>query len=729
MKRPPVETLRRVALGGVVVMVAIVAVTYGVRRWRAAEARRAVATPVASDVQQQAEKFTFSRSEKGHTLFTIEADRTTERAGKSTVLEDVVVHIYGRQEERADEIRTARCEYDAGGTQRVICPGEVKVLLRGQQGGAGVAPGVIELTTSALQFDPDQGVAWTDEPVRFSFPDGNGEAVGLRYQPEEPRALLEKKVTVHVARRGGEPVFFEGSRLQYFAASQALELAPPLSVRVGRRRLAAERLRLELDASFHTRRIEASGGVRAETEQDSRTLIMRAARAVAEYAPDAHLERLRASGQVEFVGRGPGSQERLTCQEAVFHFAVPERALERIVATGAAVLSVETPAGTRTVRAPELEFGLRAGGRRRQTLAARQRGTLLLTQRSGEQLAVTADRLEVELAGSQRVQALSASGSVETRDTRPGRPPRTTRSEDLRARFADDGRLAAAEQWGRFRAEDPRWRAEAGRAEYRSATGTLTLREKPVVWDATSRTSANLFELAEATSELRAQGEVRTTRQASAEADFASGEPVQLAAERLRVLPEQGWAHYEGQVRMWQGENRLAAGRLELFRSPAKLVAEGNVSGLFLVAAGEGSDAGRQRAVQVEAARFTYLAEERRGTFDGSVSASGEFGLLTAPRLEVFLAAAAGTTPGRLERAHASGGVRIERSGWQASSEEGEYRALPPTVVLWGGAPTILDPQRGSTRGARLTLFLADDTISIDSAEGTRTVTRRPWSQ
>jgi len=73
--------------------------------------------------------------------------------------------------------------------------------------------------------------------------------------------------------------------------------------------------------------------------------------------------------------------------------------------------------------------------------------------------------------------------------------------------------------------------------------------------------------------------------------------------------------------------------------------------------------------------------------------------------------------------------VRIERGGLQASSEEGEYRADAQTVVLWGGTPTLRDPERGITTGARLTLFLADDTLSVDSAEGTRTVTRRPWTQ
>jgi len=83
--RPPVEKIRRLALLGVVLMTLLVAASYGLRRWRAEEARRNLPATVGTDVQQQAEKFTFSRTQEGQTLFTLEASRTTERAGRTTV--------------------------------------------------------------------------------------------------------------------------------------------------------------------------------------------------------------------------------------------------------------------------------------------------------------------------------------------------------------------------------------------------------------------------------------------------------------------------------------------------------------------------------------------------------------------------------------------------------------------------------------------------------------------
>ncbi len=44
--------------------------------------------------------------------------------------------------------------------------------------------------------------------------------------------------------------------------------------------------------------------------------------------------------------------------------------------------------------------------------------------------------------------------------------------------------------------------------------------------------------------------------------------------------------------------------------------------------------------------------------------------------------------------------------------------------VLSGGRPTLYDASRGTTTGRQLTFFFADDTIIVDSEEGSRTLTR-----
>jgi hypothetical protein len=41
-----------------------------------------------------------------------------------------------------------------------------------------------------------------------------------------------------------------------------------------------------------------------------------------------------------------------------------------------------------------------------------------------------------------------------------------------------------------------------------------------------------------------------------------------------------------------------------------------------------------------------------------------------------------------------------------------------------GGTPTIFDGAEGTTTGRQLTFFLADDTIIVDSENGSRILTR-----
>jgi len=716
MKRPPIAQIRRLVLIALIAVIALVLGNYGLRRWRAQQARESVPDTVPGDVRQQAERFTFSRSEAGQTLFNVEARRTTERAGKTTVLEDVLITIYGRRGERADEIRTPRCEYDVEGTGQITCPGEVTVHLRGGSAGAADTARAVLLSTAAVRFDPATSVAWTDQPVRFEFPNGRGQAVGLRYQAEEPAVRFEREVTVEVAGTRG-PVVIRGAELRFFARAPAFELVPPLEIRSGDEMLTAGSVRLELDSSFHTRRLQAAGNVRARRQAWGRIVNVRAGRAVADYRGD-NLERVQAAGDVVFEQEAAGTKEQLYCDEAVFSFEAAGREVERVTATGNARLLSTTPEQSRELRAPSMELRL---GPREQVLTARSKPVLVL-RAAGDEQTITADEMQMHFEARQRLRALVATGNVQARQSRPGASAQSTSSQNLRLRFDDRGRLADAEHWGSFRYQSDAWKAEAGRAAYSASNGIHLLRENPAVWDAQTRTTAREIQLDDRAGLLRAEGEVRTTYNASADSPgFEAGEPAHLAAGRLRAERASGRAVYTGQARLWQGESRLAADSIELTRSPRRLAAEGNVSGHFLDAASQG-----RRTVQVTSRRFAYVEADRRGLFDGGVVAHNDFGAMHAPQLEVFLA---GGGSARLERALARGGVLIEGDAAEATGEQAEYSAAAQTVSVWGGAPKISDPARGTTAGDRLTLFLADGTIRVDSAEGTRTVTRRPWTR
>jgi lipopolysaccharide export system protein LptA len=78
----------------------------------------------------------------------------------------------------------------------------------------------------------------------------------------------------------------------------------------------------------------------------------------------------------------------------------------------------------------------------------------------------------------------------------------------------------------------------------------------------------------------------------------------------------------------------------------------------------------------------------------------------------------------QISRAVGTGGVIVDEGDRRATAERGEYTAADGKFIMTGGDPTLYDSAEGTTKGRQLTFFLADDTIIVDSENGSRTLTR-----
>jgi lipopolysaccharide export system protein LptA len=78
----------------------------------------------------------------------------------------------------------------------------------------------------------------------------------------------------------------------------------------------------------------------------------------------------------------------------------------------------------------------------------------------------------------------------------------------------------------------------------------------------------------------------------------------------------------------------------------------------------------------------------------------------------------------QISRAVGTGGVIVDQAGRRATAERGEYTASDGKFVMSGGNPTLYDGSAGTTTGRQLTFYLADDTIIVDSENGSRTLTK-----
>jgi len=109
---------------------------------------------------------------------------------------------------------------------------------------------------------------------------------------------------------------------------------------------------------------------------------------------------------------------------------------------------------------------------------------------------------------------------------------------------------------------------------------------------------------------------------------------------------------------------------------------------------------------------------------------------IRAPKMDLYFArgannsangsrgAPAKTGAQQISRALGTGGVIVDQGGRRATAERGEYTAADGKFVMSGGNPTLYDGSAGTTTGRQLTFFLADDTIIVDSENGSRTLTK-----
>jgi lipopolysaccharide export system protein LptA len=264
--------------------------------------------------------------------------------------------------------------------------------------------------------------------------------------------------------------------------------------------------------------------------------------------------------------------------------------------------------------------------------------------------------------------------------------------------------------------------------------------------------------------------------------------PAHISAESLEGSTTSGHAIYTGHARLWQDQSLLNADRIELWRDEKKLQADGNVVAVFPQAPSQNATpsprpfqstrkpSSASAAAQtpthpltsgqtpsppasgqsptppagpvvwdVRAPKLTYWSDLGKGHLEGGVTANSQQGELISRSLDVFLAPTptASTAPGagaagasgstaaaevtarrQLTRALALGNVSVRQGDRRGMAEQADYTATDGKFVLSGGQPTLTDADSDTTTGHSLTFFVANDTILIDSQEGSRTLTK-----
>jgi LPS export ABC transporter protein LptC len=282
MKRSEAAKYARWSAAAALLLACLTAGVYLERKWVAYREQQKAPPPAPKDVTRLSSGLTFSKGEGTQKIFTVEASKATDFKDRdASLLEDVKITIFGKKGERHDTIHTQSCQYEKAGGN-MACSGEVQIDLesRAEAERAAKNPKIkaeqkVHVETRGVIFNRASGMARTEQPVKFVFPNGNGEAVGVEYHSEEGTVRLLRDVQFSLMSPGNdsagkksasaststkEPIRVTGKSLDFERDSRTMQLYGPVEAETQTVHLRAGKLTLTLDVAFRAEKLVAAPG-------------------------------------------------------------------------------------------------------------------------------------------------------------------------------------------------------------------------------------------------------------------------------------------------------------------------------------------------------------------------------------------------------------------------------------------------------------------------------------
>jgi lipopolysaccharide export system protein LptA len=733
------------------------------RQWIAHVERKKAPPPLTEDKERQSIGLTISKGEGERTVFTVNASKSTDLKGQDiSLLEDVMVTVFGKLGDRHDVIHTRSCRW-AKTTGAIECNGDVQIDLQSAadakrtHSDSTAKPNLIHVETSAVTFDRNTGKAQTSQPVKFTLPNGDGDGIGATYFSEEGILRLEKNVRVTLRETGAlavgkkqdtppTDVVLHGSSLEMGKQTRKVVLSGPATATTPTQELTAGLMTMLLDEQNRAQTLVAEPGSLEQTPElvahggkgPTGEGTLRADWMRAELAPEGWVRTMEAEGNVQ----GKSASGDMQADRADVDMFPRVNQAKLVTLRGKVHVNQRDPKTEtgRKLATNVLQLGF-AGGKPGepnpvQHAETLERGTMEWSDTATSQSKLSADKLAVDFGAAGKAKNLVATGNVETQRELKGRPTQTATSTN------GDALLDAAGAWtlmtlrGNVHMKEGDRNAEAQQAVFARAAQSTVLTGQAVARDESSETRATKITFHQETGDIEAEGKVRSTDLGTKQDSIHfSPVPSNVTAEHMVGNSKTGRALYTGHARLWQGPSVLEADSIELLRETRVLNANGNVRAVFPkedndTKKEDGSKKGKDATVwHISSGTLTYWDAENRAHLERNVVVQSESERMRGPVLELFFLREGQGKNGmqgtsKISRAVGTGGVEVEQGDRRGTAEKGVYTAEDDKFVLSGGTPTLYDAEEGKTVGRELTFNIADDTIIVDSGNGTRTLTR-----
>src|ERR1051325_5884926 len=500
------KRLRKVFAAAAVLIVLVVAGIYirGILKARTDIPPRP--KPIPSNVQSSASGFSFSKSEGGKTLFTVRAASVEQyKEGGRAHLHDVSIIIYGRNQDRSDQIYGSDFAYDPV-TKIVTAEGEVRIDLEAESGQAPAQEtrNLIHVKTSKLAFNENTGIAETASPIEFRVPEANGSAVGATY--DSHGGVLTLKSAVKIDTTGKRKATITGQSATITKAPSKVELHSA-RVEEPQRTISADRVTVFMRDDNNVDRVEASGNLHA-VKTGVKGFDIKAPQGELRMADANQARSGSLSGGVTFAGAGD-SPAQGQAGKILLTFA-DENRLTKARAEDAVQLK-QGPAGkSQELHAAAVDLYVKNGKKLEKAVSSSGPADIVL-EKGEEKTTISAGHFESTFNEQNRPATLYGTPDAKIVDSAPGKPDRVLTSRELKAKFNEKGELVSAEQSGDFHYQEANQTATAARAEYRATDEIISLSGSPRVVDPTGTLTADTIQLSRKTRDAIAQNNVKTT--------------------------------------------------------------------------------------------------------------------------------------------------------------------------------------------------------------------------
>ncbi|HLJ50451.1 MAG TPA: LPS export ABC transporter periplasmic protein LptC [Bryobacteraceae bacterium] len=706
-----------------------------------------------------AQDWTYTKTQDGKPVFFIQAKQFEEVEGKMH-LKDVELHIFHKGGDEYDRVRSASAEFNEKGNE-LYSDGDVEIVM-GVPEDEEPDGHLLTIHTSGVHFNSKSQQAHTDRAASFVFDRGEGKAVGADYDSNSRE--LNMKSQVELIWRGtdpaSKPMKIESENVLYKEREHKVWLQPWA-------KFSRDTLTMNSGPALVTLQNGVIQTVEAQKSQG------------ADHQPNRNLEFAADMMNMQFDGSGKQVQKivgytnaRLVATSAAgqttmttdrvdldFDTGGADSVLKTALATGHSIAESKPVAkgndspDVRILKSDVIQAKMRPDGQEIESVETPGPGAIefIPTKPAQPHRWMNGDHIWITYGADNSIETFK-SVNVSTRTQKPRAagakedPPQSlTWSKNLLARFQPKtSQIDTLEQWADFRYEEGDRKAKADRAVLNQPKNLIDLTGKARVWDATGSADANHIALNQQSGDFAADGNVNSTRMPDKKKDQSGGggmlnedEPLHAKAAKMSSTDNNLKIHYEGNVLLWQGANRLQADVVDIDRDDSILKAHGSVVSQLMDK--QDSDDKKNNAKPqkkagppvfsiVHAPDLVYNDDDKIANYTGGVQLDRGDTRVKSRELKAFLRDKENDSS--LDHAFADGAVEIVTTETDrvrtGKSEHAEYYVDQDKVILNGGKKGGVaeynevqnGAPRGSTRGDELIWYSKDDRLVVNGQKG-----------